>query len=293
MIIRKIKILIMAALITLPVYAQNDKNVSATKEFFKYSPDFQWRQMKGTLPEQEDLVFDVYWKFVKVGKGTLEIKGFEDINGRTAYHIYSEAKSAPFFDSFFKVRDTNQSWIDAESFCSLRYLTNISEGGWKKFEQLDFNHDSKRFARNDDGTMKYGDTVQWVQDVISSLYFMRTLDLEVGKEYVFEAHSGDDTWPLKTKVIGREKVKVDAGTFDCLILQPFLREDAGIFKAKGALKVWVTDDDRKMPVKMKSKIPVGSINAELSKYKTKKSNAKKDEVVAKEVSSEQENLNIE
>ena len=282
MIMRKIKFVIMAVLITLPIYAQKNTNVSATKEFFEYSPDFQWRQQSGNLPEKENLVFDVYWKFVKVGKGTLEIKGLEEVNGRTAYHVYSEAKSAPFFDSFFKVRDTNQSWIDTESLCSLRYLTNISEGGWKKFEQLDFNHETARFARNDDGTMKYGDTVQWVQDVISSLYYMRTMDLEVGKEYIFDAHSGNDTWPLKTKVIGKEKVKVEAGTFDCLILQPSLREDAGIFKAKGKLKVWVTNDDRKMPVQMKSKIPVGSISAELSKYKSE-NKIKQEEILAKEI----------
>ncbi len=227
---------------------------------------FKWRTLKGDLPSKEDLVFGVYWKFVRVGTGTLEIRGFEEINGRTAYHIYSEAKSAPFFDTFFKVRDVNQSWMDVESLCSLRYLINISEGGWKKYEQLDFDHKNEKYTLDDDGTLKYGDTVRWVQDVISSLYFFRTLDLEVGKEYVFDAHSGKDTWPLKTKVLGKEKVKVKAGTFDCLILQPSIREDAGIFKAKGKLKVWVTDDDKKMPVKMKSKIPVGSISAELEKY---------------------------
>ena len=268
MIIRKIKTLIIAVLLAAPVYCQTVQNDCATKEFYNYSPDFQWRQLDGILPEQENLVFDVYWKFVKVGKGTLEIKGLEDVNGRKAYHIYSQAKSAPFFDSFFKVRDTNESWLDTESLCSLRYFTNIYEGGWTKYEQLDFNHENKQFARNDDGTMKYGDTVRWVQDVISSFYYIRTMDLKVGDEYVFDAHSGDDTWPLKTKVIGKETVKVKAGTFDCLILEPSLREDAGLFKANGKLKVWVTNDDRKMPVKMKSKIPVGSISAELATYKS-------------------------
>lgn len=279
MIMKKIKTLIMVMMFAVPAYCQTAQNDCATKEFYSYSPDFQWRQLKGNLPAKEDLVFDVYWKFVKVGKGTLEIKGFEEVNGRIAYHIYSQAQSAPFFDNFFKVRDTNESWLDTESLCSLRYFTNISEGGWKKYEQLDFNHEHKQFARNDDGTMKYGDTVSWVQDVISSLYFIRTLDLEVGKEYVFDAHSGDDTWPLKTKVIGKETVKVEAGTFDCLILEPSLREDAGIFKAKGKLKVWVTNDDKKMPVKMKSKIPVGSISAELSTYKS-------ENVLAKDVADE-------
>jgi len=67
-----------------------------------------------------------------------------------------------------------------------------------------------------------------------------------------------------------------------LILQPSLREDAGIFKAKGKLKVWVTNDDKKMPVKMKSKIPVGSISAELSKYKSE-NKIKQEEILAKEI----------
>ena len=296
MIIKNFKILTLmffVAIMNVPVYCYGaDENSVVSEEVCVSTVPFQWRTMKGNLPSKENLVFDVYWKFVKVGKGTLEIRGFEEVNDRPAYHIYSEAKSAPFFDTFFKVRDTNQSWMDVESLCSLRYLTNISEGGWKKFEQLDFNHETARFARNDDGTMKYGDTVQWVQDVISSLYFMRTLDLEVGKEYVFDAHSGDDTWPLKTKVIGKETVTVEAGTFDCLILQPMLREDAGIFKAKGKLKVWVTNDERKMPVKMKSKIPVGSISAELSTYNVE-GKAKQEETIVKEISSEQKVFNIE
>lgn len=282
MIMKKIKILVMIMMIAVPAYCQIQG--VATQEVLSSSEPFQWRTIKGSLPTKEDLVFDVYWKFVKVGQGTLEITGIEEINGRTAYHIYSQAKSAPFFDTFFKVRDTNQSWVDTESLCSLRFATNISEGGWKKFEQLDFDHENQKYARNDDGTMKYGDTVRWVQDVLSSLYLMRNLDLEVGKEYVFDAHSGDDTWPLKTKVLGKETVKVEAGTFDCLVLEPSIRGDAGIFKAQGKLKVWVTDDANKMPVKMKSKIPVGSISAELSTYKSE-SKIKQEELVAKEISS--------
>lgn len=285
MIMKKIKILIMIMMIAMPVYCQEIKEVSTATENVDNTliEPFVWRTVKGSLPAREDLVFDVYWKFIKVGQGTLEIKGFEEINGRTAYHIYSEAKSAPFFDNFFKVRDINQSWIDTESLCSLRYATNISEGGWKKFEQLDFDHENKKYARNDDGTMKYGDTVRWVQDVLSSLYLMRNLDLEVGKEYIFDAHSGDHTWPLKTKVVGKEKVEVEAGTFECLVLEPSIREDAGIFKAKGKLKVWVTNDDKKMPVKMKSKIPVGSISAELSRYKSEDKIKQEEEMAAKEI----------
>ena len=85
MITKKIKTLItvmMFVIFSIPAYCQTAQDNCATKEFYDYSPDFQWRQLNGILPEQENLVFDVYWKFVKVGKGTLEIKGFENEWGK-------------------------------------------------------------------------------------------------------------------------------------------------------------------------------------------------------------------
>ncbi len=54
---KKIKILIMIVLIILPVYAQNVAGVCATKDFFKYSSNFQWRQLKGSLHGKESLIF--------------------------------------------------------------------------------------------------------------------------------------------------------------------------------------------------------------------------------------------
>lgn len=270
MIIKKFKIILMLLMLTIPVYAQEaSKKAVVVNNVMTSTDSFKWRTLSGNLPAEENLVFDVYWQFIKVGQGTLEIRGFENINNRIAYHLYSQAKSSPFFDNFFEVRDINQSWLDVESLCSLRYSANISEGGWKKNEQVDFDHANQKFKLNDNGSIKEGDTALWVQDVISALYFFRTLNLEVGKEYIFDAHSGDKSWALKTKVTGRETVETKAGTFKCLILEPVLRENAGIFQSKGRLQVWVTDNDVKMPVKMKTKIPVGSIIAELAVYNNK------------------------
>lgn len=228
--------------------------------------DFKWRALESSLYEKENLVFDVYWKFIKVGQATLEIKGIEEIKGRRAYHLYSQAKSSPFFDNFFKVRDVNESWMDVESLCSLKYNYDVSEGGWKKRETADFDHLKKEFVLDDNGSIKTGVIPVWVQDIISAFYYFRTLDLEVGDEYIFDVHSGDKTWPLKTRVTGRQKVEVKAGTFDCLILEPAVRENAGIFQAKGELKVWLTDDKNKMPVMMKTKTPFGSVRTELASY---------------------------
>lgn len=270
MIIKKISLISILLFFAISVYCKDiteDNNI--INDVVVSTHNFKWRTLKSNLPAEENLVFDISWKIIKVGQATLEIKGFEEIDGRTACHLYSQAKSSPFFDNFFKVRDVNESWMDKESLCSLRYRFDVSEGGWKKQEQADFDHIKREFTLNDNGTVKKGKIPAFVQDIISAFYYFRTLDLEVGDEYVFDVHSGEHTWPLKTKVTGKEKVEVKAGTFECLILEPAVREDAGIFRAKGELRVWLTNDKNKMPVMMKTKTPFGSIVAELASYNSK------------------------
>ncbi|MBS3946162.1 MAG: DUF3108 domain-containing protein, partial [Melioribacter sp.] len=75
----------------------------------------------------------------------------------------------------------------------------------------------------------------------------------------------DKVYPLDVVFHGREQVTVAAGTFDCIILEPLAKE-GGLFKSEGTMLLWVTDDEIKMPVKVKTKVIIGSIDAELTKY---------------------------
>ena len=237
---------------------------------------FVWRKHEGNpLPEFEKLTYCVKWQFISIGEATLELRGFEDINGRSAHHIYSMAKTKPFFDEVFKVRDTNEAWIDRESMSSLGFVSNVSEGGWTKREILDFNHIEKTYKLYDNGKMQMGTIPEYVQDVLTALYYMRTLDLKIGEKYALEAHSGDMSWALAVNVLREEQIKVSAGEFKCLVLEPFVRENAGIMKTSGQMLVWVTADKRKIPVYLKVKIPIGSAIAELEKIETKKMSAER------------------
>lgn len=229
--------------------------------------NYVWTRHAGrALPEYEKLVFNAMWKFIVVGEASLELRGFDEIDGRNAHHIYSYAKSKPFFDAFFKVRDTNEAWIDEESKVSLRYVSKISEGGWNKNEILFFNHPEKTFLLYDNGKMQKGAIPSGVQDVLTALYYIRTIDLKVGEEYTLDAHSGDLTWPLTIKVLRKEKIKVTAGEFKCFVLEPVIRKNAGIVNSSGKMLVWVTADEKKMPVFLRVKIPIiGSVVAELAK----------------------------
>jgi hypothetical protein len=224
--------------------------------------------------EGEHLVFRIRWGAITGGYSTLSVPAIEQVAGQPAYHIVSEARSAGIVDTFYHVEDKNESWLDAFWPRSLRYEKNIKEGQYRVHEVVDYNHATRRYklqeTRFDKNTResKEGDIPPNVLDVFSSLYYVRTLPLEVGKSFTIDVHSGDKTWPLVVKVIQREKVKVKAGKFDCFRVEPVLRE-AGIFISKGKkLEVWLTADDRHMPVLMRSEVFIGHISAELVKHKS-------------------------
>jgi hypothetical protein len=159
--------------------------------------------------------------------------------------------------------------VDAESLCSLRFRQDIREGRYRRkketvIDPLAGRYVSRRWKKGVE-SMKQGDTRPFVQDVLSSLYYIRTFPLEVGRTYSLEVHSGVDTWTLNVRVRARERVRVPAGEFDCLRLEPTLAGE-GLFNAKGKLTVWVTNDTHRMPVLLKSKVAVGSFAAELTRW---------------------------
>ncbi|MEM7111763.1 MAG: DUF3108 domain-containing protein, partial [Chloroflexota bacterium] len=106
------------------------------------------------------------------------------------------------------------------------------------------------------------------QDVLSALYYVRTLDLEPGTSTTFRVHADEKNVDMELKVHGRERVKTDAGTFDCLVVEPYILLDSGLYDSKkGKLVMYLTDDERKMPVKFKIKVTFGSIVLSLTEMR--------------------------
>jgi hypothetical protein len=210
----------------------------------------------------ERLVFTVQYGLVTAGEATLEIRNIASLEGRPCYRIVSDARSNDFFSKFFEVRDRYESYLDTTELYSLRYEKHIREGKFKRDEAVDFDQVSHR--------AKYKDKVVPIaprsQDVLSALYYVRTLPLKVGMSVALANHTDGKNYPLIVKVHGRERVKVDAGEFDCLVVEPILR-GPGVFTQKGRLTVWVTDDRRRMPVLMKSKVIIGHVAAVLKSYR--------------------------
>lgn len=228
----------------------------------------------------ESLEFSVKWGIVKAGVATLsvtELVRFDDAGPfgggppRTAYRVVSTARSKGVAEAVYPVRDRNQSWIDTATLGSLAFFKQLREGTFFRDEWVRYFPDEGRYVlerRNKQGEVarRQGAIPDRIHDVLSALYYVRTQPLEVGRDIVLDVNSGAN-WPLVVKVLKREKVEVPAGRFDCFVVEPRMRAE-GIFIQKGKrLTVWLTADERRMPVLMEVEVFIGNISARLESYK--------------------------
>lgn len=213
----------------------------------------------------EHLVFSVEYGFYKAGTATMSVVGTERVNGGMCYHIRTTAESNSFISKIYKVRDRVESYIDMRGIFSRRFEKRLREGGYSSNEFVDLYHD-RMIALSTKEKRALVVIPLYVQDILSTLYYIRTFDLKVGKTETIETYADGKVYPLKVLVIKKEKVEVPAGTFMCYKVEPVLKSE-GIFRQKGRLIVWLTDDKNKIPVKMTSKVAIGNIATKLESYK--------------------------
>jgi hypothetical protein len=232
-----------------------------------------WRTVPNTVfASGEDFQYVIKWGVVVAGYSNLTVPDIQKVGDRLAYHLVSNAHSAGVVNAFYKVHDINETWIDTQALCTLRYEKSIQEGKYRVEETTLLDQVRHRWSTrafrfdNNSFEQKSGDIPVDALDALGSLYYVRTLPLEVGKSYSLDVHSGDKVYPLVVFVRKREKVRVPAGKFDCFRVEPILRA-AGIFISKGKkLEVWITADELRVPVRMRSEVFIGHVSAELTEY---------------------------
>jgi hypothetical protein len=212
----------------------------------------------------ESLRFSVQYGFIKAGSAYLEVPEERDWKGRRVYMLVARAESNSFFSRFYKVRNRIESLWDKEGLYSWRYAENRREGKYRAKSEIVFDHDQHEAKYHDGRSFPIPPQVQ---DALSAFYYTRTQALPIGGSLVFDYHASRKSQPLLVKVLGRERVQTPAGTFDCVAIEPILKA-GGIFKNKGRLVIWMTDDERRMPVMMRSKVAVGSISVILQEAKS-------------------------
>jgi hypothetical protein len=208
----------------------------------------------------ERLEYEVRFGRLKVGSGTMEVAGIQEVRGRETWHTVFTVRGGNFL---YKVNDRYESWIDTHSGNSLRYLQDQHEGNRDVERTFEFFPDRAVFTENGEAEEA---SVHNPLDDGSFIYFLRTIPLNVGETYSFERYFRPDRNPVTIRVLRRERIRVPAGEFDAVVIQPVIKS-RGLFSENGHAEVWLSDDENHIMLQMKSGLKIGSLNLYLKSYR--------------------------
>jgi hypothetical protein len=197
-----------------------------------------------------------------VGQGLLHITGIERVDHRDTYRARMQiAGGIPLA----RVDDTFETWIDVNGLFSRRYHQDQKEVNFERQRKFDFFPERRTFRRTDKGETGTLPTDRPLDDV-SFLYYARTLPLRVGETYTLNQYFREDGNPVILRVLRKERVRVPAGTFETIVVQPIIRT-RGLFGEGGQAEVFFSDDERRVLVQLRSRVRlVGSLSLHLQEY---------------------------
>jgi len=217
----------------------------------------------------EKLIYVLKWAGVPAGDSVMEIVEGDRSGDTRLYRVISTAKSRSLVDVFYKVRNRYETHIHPLDGLTRKYVFDMKEGGKREERLLIFDQNellvTRILRKKGDVQIKDYDIPLYTHDNLSALYGLRNESLHVGDSFIYRVFESRKNWELVIDVIAAEEIEVRAGRFRTVVVHPKLKFE-GIFRRKGELHVYMTDDRWHIPVLMKSEVSIGSINAELVSF---------------------------
>lgn len=218
--------------------------------------------------EGENISFNVFYSvvgiYINAGTANFTVTP-ELLNNRQVYHVVGSGSSNPSYDWIFKVRDRYETYIDTGTLKPLKFIRDINEGGFKKYENITFNHQANT-AVTTTGVFK---VPACVQDVLSSIYYARNIDFsryQPEDKIPFTMFLDNEVYNLYIKYLGKEIVKTKYGKFRAIKFKPLLVKGT-LFEGGEKMTVWVSDDPNHIPLRVESPIVVGSVKVDMMQYR--------------------------
>lgn len=218
-----------------------------------------------SLPEApfdvgERLEFSVGYGPLPAGTMSIRVDDLVTYAGTPAYHIVFDAKTNKAVSFVYELDSHEESWFDARRFRSVRYLKRAVENEKSVTRDYRFDHDRNvRITAEGEERPASPHAV----DQLAFMYYVRLLPMKPGARFVLKNSADPDDNPVTVRVLKKERVKVPAGTFEAWVLDLDVTTDSGVFKKGGENRIWLMADESKIPVKLSSKIGLGSFQAEL------------------------------
>ncbi len=227
--------------------------------------------LNGEIKEQR-WEYDVKFGRIKAGTGFMQITNEVYNDSIPTYKILFKAKTNKFFDTFYKVRDEIFSYWNKETLLPLEFTKELKEGKYRQrrthyyYHDLGFSMYYNFKFKKDKMKDKRIDILPNTQDILTAFFKVRERDLKVGDNYTEEITVDGKSFTANIEVLRKEKITTKIGKRECFVIEPTLASDA-VFRQKGNIFIWITDDEDRIPVKVRSKITYGSFYAVITEVK--------------------------
>jgi hypothetical protein len=208
----------------------------------------------------EKLTYQIFWGPFVVGRATLEVAEIKPLDGHNCYYLVAKAKTSGLIDLLFSVDSTAESWLDCDGLFTRQYCEDRTEGKHHRSSQTHYDYEHKETVITDrkDGRVQRMPLNEPVQDVVSSLYVMRTRKLMIDADQSFTINAGNTNYVVTIRPDQRNSVWVHPiGDVMALRIEP--TPTLNIVSAnKGHMWFWVSDDERRLPLLVNSEIKFGT-----------------------------------
>lgn len=215
-----------------------------------------------------------YWN-MSAGKIQISVEPFKVVNGKSAYHFKMKVDSNPRFSMFYSVSNWAETFMDFENMTPMTLTIDNNESSrvvesrtffdWKTNKASLWEKEVSK-KRGEKKKELHWDIEPFSQNVISTIYYLRTFTLSPGKTIKFNLTDDGKNYVFIAKVLRREVIDTDLGKMNTIVVSPEFQAD-GHYKQTGENLLWFTDDDRKFLVKVTAKIKIGSLYGEVESLK--------------------------
>ena len=206
----------------------------------------------------ETLSYSAKLGMLTLGSGTLEVAAIDTVRGEESFRFRFRLRGKTVF---YSLDDVLESWVSTETFTSHRFVQDFVENDKARQRTYEIFPDSGFYRES--GRDTTFSTVADPLDDAAFFYFVRVTPLEVGKKYVYERYFKKEKNPVTIEVLKREKMELpDGSEVQCLVLHPVI-DTKGMFSKRSDTRIWLTDDERRLPVQIRSKFPFGTITLRL------------------------------
>jgi hypothetical protein len=201
--------------------------------------------------------------YVNAGTANITVNS-EKLFNKPVFHIVGTGSTNSKYDWIFKVRDRYETYIDTVTLQPYKFIRNIYEGGYRKYENITFNQTANT-AITTQGVYKVPNCIN---DVVGAVYYARNIDFnqyKPGDRIPFFMFLDNEVYNMYIRYEGKETVKTRYGKFRAIKFKPLLLKGT-IFEGGEKMTVYVSDDANKIPLRIESPLLVGSVKVDMMSY---------------------------